>query len=225
MLVVLRAQVGIWIFLMYERIVAFGCSFTAGHGIEDLWDAKSKLSINGHSKLSWPQQVANKLNLPLTNCAIAGSSNREILWKILTTEIKQTDLVLIHWTFAERDVIIGKSNEHEPNYKLSTHYKDKINKFWIKNIAFDKNLDFTSTTAYMLANYYLKDKFVKTYNLCVSTYIIDPYEFKNQIPIHLNLFHPVKGADGQHPALKQYTKFANSVATWLVDNNKILKNI
>lgn len=208
---------------MYSRILAYGCSFTVGHGIADVWNPIKKENIKGVSKHSWPQQVANKLQLPLINHAVPGSSNKEILWKILSTEFKQTDLVLIHWTFLQRDVIIGKKDFSNPNYHISANYNDKISKFWKKNFATDSNLEFNSAIAYMLTNYYLKDKNISNYNLCVSYYKIDSYNFNNQIPIYLDLDNPLKGYDGKHPSIIEYTKFANKITKWLLKNNNHLK--
>jgi hypothetical protein len=209
---------------MYKRIVSFGCSFTAGDGISDLWDSKKQEKIEGCSKHAWPAQIAKKSNLLISNYAISGSSNKEILWKILNTDIFKTDLVLIHWTFFERDVIISDHTDSS-NYGLSVHYRDKISKFWQKNFTNDNNLKFNSYISYLLANFYLNSKDIKNYNLFVENYTMHYNEFNNQIPLLLTINSKNQGCDGKHPSIKEYTIFANRVHNWLLINDNVYKQL
>jgi hypothetical protein len=69
---------------MKSRILSFGCSFTVGQGVLP--------------SQAWPAVVADTLKLPLLNYAVLGSSNRRILYEILTADIQSNDIVLIMWS-------------------------------------------------------------------------------------------------------------------------------
>jgi len=59
------------------RLIAFGCSYTYGAGLEDCFTPPI-----GHgpipSKFAWPQLVANELNMECINMSSSGASNKEI---------------------------------------------------------------------------------------------------------------------------------------------------
>ena len=82
-----------------SRLVAFGCSFTFGDSLEDTLDNTRP------SKLAWPNLVANKMNLDCDNQAVCGLSNLGIVDKIINYKFDETDIVLVMWTFFERDLL------------------------------------------------------------------------------------------------------------------------
>lgn len=73
---------------MRPRILSFGCSFTVGQGVLP--------------SQAWPAVVADTLRLPLLNYATVGSSNRNILYTVLTADIQPRDIVMIMWSGVSR---------------------------------------------------------------------------------------------------------------------------
>jgi len=206
------------------RVVAFGCSFTCGHGLPDLWDYKSSKYIDGVSTKSWPAQVAKLLNVEIVNCAWAGSSNKEILYKILNFEFEPNDIVLINWTVVQRSAIIRENSI----LQLSVHNK-KVNmtsNIWNEYIAENVDLTFESHTAYMLAHLFL-DR-LNIYHRHLFLEHIDEFnEFaKNDttIPVRLDWKNCSVGVDGSHPDYATYTEYANKIHAWIkhdINNNNI----
>ena len=83
-----------------SRLFAFGCSNTYGEGLPDCWadnDAGPTPSM-----FAWPQLTADALNLECVNLSVPGTSNKQICNDILNTNFKQSDIVVIMWTYFNR---------------------------------------------------------------------------------------------------------------------------
>jgi hypothetical protein len=89
---------------MFNKLITFGCSNTFGVGLQDCWPDTSF-----PSKLGWAQQLANGLNLPLTNLSRAGASNLGILDDIISADITTNDLVFVMWTHLDRSRIVSST--------------------------------------------------------------------------------------------------------------------
>lgn len=88
-----------------NRLYAFGCSCTYGVGLPDI-----DIELNkGSSKYSWPEKLAEKLNLTCVNKGWPGASNLEILNRILNTKISSDDTVVVMWSFFNRDYIFNEN--------------------------------------------------------------------------------------------------------------------
>jgi len=87
-----------------SRLLAFGCSHTYGHGLEDCLLENNEPALTP-SKFAFPSLLADMLNIPCINLAEPGSSNQDILRKILGSEIRQTDIIIVLWTHYSRDVL------------------------------------------------------------------------------------------------------------------------
>jgi hypothetical protein len=88
-----------------NRLITFGCSNTFGEALSDTikFDNNKKFyDETTPSKFAWPQVLANDLNLKCCNLAQPGCSNKFICNKVLNTEFKNTDIVVIMWTFFSR---------------------------------------------------------------------------------------------------------------------------
>lgn len=75
------------------RLITFGCSFTAGIGLPDIYPRHDTTS-----SLGWPALLGKKLNLELVNKGKGGTGNLEILCNILNTDFEDTDTVVILWS-------------------------------------------------------------------------------------------------------------------------------
>ena len=86
-----------------SRLIAFGCSFTRGTALDDVWDFKNKCSIFPQpSKYAWPQLLADKLDIECINLGKGGYSNKAIWHIIVNFDFKPSDIVFIHWSFLDR---------------------------------------------------------------------------------------------------------------------------
>ena len=82
------------------KIISFGDSFTFGSGLDG---SKNQVNV---SEYAYPQQLANMLDAECNNYALPGGSNKEIMFKILGSEISKDDIVTIMWTHHHRNVIL-----------------------------------------------------------------------------------------------------------------------
>lgn len=99
---------------MHNRIVAFGCSYVAGDAMPDVWalDERKKLKKikPGPSLLTFPNLLATELDLELVNKGIPGASNKQIVETIEDFEFDKNDIVILHWSFANRSLFTTLDN-------------------------------------------------------------------------------------------------------------------
>lgn len=156
------------------RLIAFGDSFTYGHGLSDCHVAvkksiimKTEYDLPGPnpSKFAWPQVLGDKLNLEVINKSICGSSNIKILKEILIFNFLPTDLVIIGWTFILRDHIFNKNIFGvESENRMSPWHKNTniVKKYY--DIHNDYDLAVRSGLYIHHAEMYLKTKEVTQYH-------------------------------------------------------------
>ncbi len=93
------------------RLICFGDSWTAGHGIET--DVKykevahpEKFITNLRNQNSWPRWVAQKLNCLYVNCGVCGYGNEYILKEIEQSfdigVIKPDDIIMVMFSYPYR---------------------------------------------------------------------------------------------------------------------------
>jgi hypothetical protein len=111
------------------RLVAFGCSYTYGLGLEDCFTPPAA-SGPVPSKFAWPQLVANELNMDCINISRPGSSNKEILNTLLNFKFESTDVVIVMWAYITRWCILNDDTsvsriawpDMQKNYDLAMQY-------------------------------------------------------------------------------------------------------
>lgn len=85
------------------RLVAFGCSYTRGTALDDIWDFKNNCSIFPQpSKYAWPQVIADELGIECVNLGKGGYSNKAIWHTIVNFDFEPNDIVFIHWSYLDR---------------------------------------------------------------------------------------------------------------------------
>jgi len=95
-----------------KRLITFGDSWTAGHGVET--DARYKEVIDPPDHMfthtlrlmnSWPTHLGNMLELPVVNMSVCGSCNRGIAAQIqkLVNVITSEDLVIVMLSYPYRN--------------------------------------------------------------------------------------------------------------------------
>jgi len=83
------------------RLVTFGCSYTFGQGLTDIYPHVTK-----PSKYAWGQLIADQLKLEHINNGKPGASNKEILNLILNFDYKEDDVVIVCWSHWDRWCVI-----------------------------------------------------------------------------------------------------------------------
>lgn len=192
-----------------SRLVAFGCSYTYGHGLKDCVTPDL-----GHgpvpSLLSWPKLLADKLNLECINEGVPGASNKQIWHKIMNYAFSKTDLVFILWSTNERHCIINEDRTVSP---IGHWSETKFSKSYFKYLynGVDQSID--SNLRIDHCSYYLSNKGIKHYNMLFKKQAIE--DFNNTVILKTNfreLKHNMpKAVDKLHPGEEAHTKFAQEI--------------
>jgi len=84
----------------------FGDSFTQGHLLDDTFPRYHdwREFRGGELPLCWTNLLSNKLNMNMSNHAIAGMSNTEIFQTICrhADKFQKNDIVIINWSYPQR---------------------------------------------------------------------------------------------------------------------------
>jgi hypothetical protein len=198
-----------------SRLIAFGDSFTYGHYLDD------------HQTQSWPARLGLKLGIDVVNKADPGSSNVEILAEVLNFEFEKDDLIIIGWTYVERDVVfkkdtlfkIGKTSRfinYGKNRRLQAWTDDPVCEQWF-NIFTDYDLGIKSGLHIHHAELFLDSLQLKQYHFLSHIQSYNPFENspkwihkpKNLINI---IFKKVDLAnDNNHPGILSHQLLADKL--------------
>lgn len=195
-----------------RRLIAFGDSFTYGHHLPD------------PSTQAWPAQLAGMMDLDLVNVADPGASNIEILTAILSFDFKESDLVVVGWTFIERDLIFRKKtllnklfNRHE-HTRVQVWSDNPETKLWIElHPEFDQAV--RSGLHMHHAELYLQSLNLEQYH--IYTQPPNTFRYRNSFPVFfkdmINLldrkvYSRVDLAlDNSHPGIKSHLNTADNL--------------
>lgn len=186
------------------RLIAFGCSFTRGTALDDVWDFEKKCSIYPQpSKYAWPQLVANELGIECINLGKGGYSNKAIWHTAVNFKFNTDDLVFIHWSFLDRYHYYETKNK---GHIIDHTHKERRDKAFFKYLHSDYD---------MLNDLYLRMNHADTLHDNITHIVIDPIEnlhWNKITPLNfqLNNFkikHP-RANDGSHPGMLAHKEFA-----------------
>jgi hypothetical protein len=117
------------------RLVAFGCSYTRGTALDDVWNFEKNCSIFPQpSKYAWPQLIADELNVECINLGKGGYSNKAIWHTIINFDLKPSDIVFVHWSFLDR---YHYYENKETGHIIDHTHKDKRDKMFFKYLHSD----------------------------------------------------------------------------------------
>jgi hypothetical protein len=169
-----------------HNLVAFGCSFTYGHGLKDCIGDDNWMAGPKPSTYSWPTYVHHHLETKsLVNRGKPGASNKLIAKRIIDFKFQDPSIVVVQWTRLSRKTIF-KDSENKLHLLANYVPKGNIPKIWwdwhgvnrddyhklIKqyyenfHYDYDAYFDFCLTVGYI--NQYLKDRGIKSYHLFES---------------------------------------------------------
>jgi hypothetical protein len=142
------------------RLICFGDSWTAGHGIET--DVKykevahpEKFITNLRNQNSWPRWVAQKLNCLYVNCGVCGYGNEYILKEIEQSfdmgVIEPNDIIMVMFSYPYR-YTADTYNVIEIYNKIETALTNHKHFYFNSFYPTFQNEDFDSKS---LPNYYI----------------------------------------------------------------------
>jgi hypothetical protein len=104
-------------------ILATGCSHTYGDDLSNKLDA-------------WPFLLADMMNSAVINLAMSGNSNTMITDQILSHTSKSNyDLVVIAWTYSDRETFWTTSDNHPVNFNIQLLHSLYGNHYYFKDFG------------------------------------------------------------------------------------------
>jgi hypothetical protein len=194
------------------RIIAFGCSYTYGHGLPDcLSDDMITQGLN-HSKLAYPSKLAEKLDCDYINLGRSGNSNKEIWYDVMNFNFKKDDIAVITWTYFSRFCVI-KSN----SIRRITPWKEEEKLFYMNySSRKDMMIDFYCRLNHV--NLHLNNSGIKNYSFVIDEPGTDIPKWSEATI--LGQFEMVdKANDKCHPGAVSHNRFANNIY------NEVIKSL
>ena len=195
------------------RLIAFGCSFTYGHGLSDCFIPPAWPGIEP-SKFAWPSLVADSLELDVVNNSECGSSNKQILYRTLDFPFVETDTVIFLWSFFQRSIIyhvdsnlqiLPNNSECEGYYKVHSDY----------------DLFMETALSIAHANLFLVSSKIKTYNFYFDRKLrLLLSQYPNNVARNYELSYLQRSfqdtaPDKFHPGEKTQKTMANSIIKFI----------
>jgi hypothetical protein len=131
-----------------SRIIIFGDSNSYGTGLDD------------PATENYGYHMGKLTNIETITKAIPGSSNTRIAYEILNFKFEPSDIVLIGWTYARREMLAGKNVEVK-NFGAWIDSKVDINRAWLEYFSDEQDLAIKSFMHMHHINMYLKSKNLK----------------------------------------------------------------
>ena len=129
-----------------NRLIAFGCSHTFGHGLSDCWIEKEKTHGVYPSKYAWPTILARHMNRFPVNMGICGAAANQISNNIVRYNYRKNDIVVVLWTHTNRHSVVYQngSASQMSAYAATLNKKSKI---WLKNFydEYDSLINYASS--------------------------------------------------------------------------------
>lgn len=153
---------------MNKKLFAFGCSMTRGDALDDIWNYELKQTNPGvgPSKYSWPQVLADKMNLECVNMGVSGSSNKHIWYNIMSADISPGDKVFVQWTSPNRWCIIDQEVKPINAFRIQgEHNGSRESSAFYHNLYSDIDMDYDLNLRMSHADYYIKSLGVEIYHL------------------------------------------------------------
>lgn len=215
---------------MLTRVVAFGCSYTQGVGLEQHID---HLSVEA-SQLAWPQQLANMLELTCVNMGFGGQSAKYVTREALRFEYQKGDIVCIQWPTSERTTFFKYDKLQEDVGQLlallpvDERFEDYYLKYYTDYDAMWQQLSYIDHV-----DRYLRSKNIPVVHLSLGSMIIN--ETVNTFPETFDFFNaqvhnfPTVLTDGtivyseydKHYGVPHHVECAKNIITILRQKNLI----
>lgn len=188
------------------RLIAFGCSYTRGTGLDDVWNFEKNSSIfPTPSKHAWPQLLADELNVECINLGKGGLSNKAIWHDFVNFNFQDNDIIFVHWTFLDRYHFYENKNKGYIIDHKGQHTRDKV---FFKHLHSDYD---------MLNDLYLRMNHVnslqKVHNLLVDPIENVDWNTVTPLDVYLNDYkikYP-RANDNSHPGMLAHQEFSKQL--------------
>jgi hypothetical protein len=203
------------------RLIAFGCSITYGHGLQDC--IKDQYHPGDYpSKYAWPQLLSDKLNLECINCSSPGASNKEIAYRIQNFKFDRNDLVFVLWSYLERFCIVEEDKTITP---LGPWFDEKKSKVYFKHLHnnYDSLIDFYTRANW--AKLYLDKINIKNYHLTLlfkKIAVMPNWNHVDFLPIDIERIRSKypKAQDNAHPGHESHESISTEIFKAIDYSNK-----
>jgi hypothetical protein len=206
-----------------NKLIVFGCSFTAGDGCYENQPYPKKYK-KFEDDLIWPEYVAKKLNLKLFNFGMGGVGNDIIIDSIISNYdlIGEGDVVVIEKTFSHRfDLSLKINNQHQWKTITPTSYdtlkeigytNDEVNSFLYTLSLTDTELQ---NKRYLDRLNFLKKILIsdKKVNNCIIWDIESGYHIKWERIVHVD-----NTINDGHWSYEGHRLFANEIIEKIKNN-------
>ena len=206
---------------MQDRLIAFGCSLTYGHGLPDCLEADNSPGKKS-SEHAWPQLLANSLERQCINTSVCGSSNKRIWHRIVNFEFRETDLVFVLWSMPDRTAIV-KSKEDVVDIGPWMIEQSLIARHYYSNIHDNYNSKLETALYINHSNLILEKQKIKVFHLISSKWAIGCFNL-NQLAtefVPLHILDPRYNADineqrfTSHPGISGHELFFKDLFNFL----------
>lgn len=193
---------------MKGRLLAFGCSYTAGEGLPDM----TKNSPIDKSKYSWASVLAKKYDREIVNKAEGGFANKDIWRSIMHTEFYTDDIVVVEWTFHERFSVLKPKGDR---FTIGAWSKDRVSKTFFSHLysEYDAWLDFFCRIEHVKT--YLDNKKIANYHLSIDhqMFVKPLWSTVKYLDFDMEKSRTnfVLAEDGFHPGIEAHEYFANEI--------------
>lgn len=200
-----------------NRLIAFGCSLTFGHGLSDCHNPPHHPGY-APSEYAWPAVLSSLTNRQCINMATPGSSNKRIWKTIIDFDYEQSDIVFILWSFPDRTAILNKHNIKD----IGPWLNDTVSKNYYENSYSEYDALVQSQLFVSHANGIFKEKNITVYNLITEKSLKNVFILRGNtiphIPLYLwddfGSYYP-KALDNSHPGNECHIEFASSIHTYI----------
>ena len=212
-----------------KRLLTYGCSNTYGESLPDcLPTGNEKDRMPPPSQFAWPKVLSQKLRRECVNLSRSGSSNKEIHLRIVETDFKEDDIVVVLWTHHNRSCFIADttaSNGKPIINKLLPGWIEKrsnipkwrriYNQGYYELYHTNENARYESQISIDHAYKHLEAKGIKNFHFTfdgkvISSKIFNTYSWFTAPVNNLNLIEDV-GQDGYHPGLLAHVDIAEKM--------------
>ena len=211
-----------------SRLIAFGCSYTHGHTLPGCPDPESPPSI-----FAWPKKLAKLLKRKAVNMGIAGASNKQILYTIQCCDFMHDDIVVILWTYTNRDcIILDDTTSIMQGLPATSTFSPLPRDRWyhIKRAHSDYDGYHQMWTCMNYAKYQLDSIGIRNYHFTINTEYIGLQPFENppkwnKVKIIDLCFQTLvdgfpKATDGKHPGQVAHEVLARSMKVRINAHNQ-----
>lgn len=192
-----------------NRLIAFGCSNTFGHGLEDCWDIDNKYPGEHPSKFAWPSLLADKLFLECINKALPGASNKLIMNQVINFPFAPNDTVVIMWSYFDRYHVFTDPKKNSISETIGPWLKNRKSVTYYRQIYNENDLKMMTRHYINYVGLYLEKHKIAHLQTTCSEHVVHPLVYDIEYS-RLRHQHP-KALDKMHPGPETHKEAANRI--------------